>query len=111
VESIVRLIDRPPESDPKWSGEAPDPGTSNVPWRVYNIGNNKPAELLEVVRLLERALGKEARCELLPMQPGDVPATYADVDDLMRDFGFRPSTSIAEGIAQFIAWYREYHGV
>ena len=111
VESIVRLIDRAPAPDPRWIGEDPDPGSSNAPWRVYNIGNNRPAELLDVVRLLERALGKQAKRELLPMQPGDVPATYADVDDLMREVGFRPSTPIAEGIARFVAWYREYHGV
>lgn len=111
VESIVRLIDRAPAADPSWTGDAPDPGSSSAPWRVYNIGNNKPAELLDVIRLLEQALGKEAKRELLPMQPGDVPATYADVDDLMRDVGFRPSTSIEEGVARFIAWYRDYHGV
>jgi UDP-glucuronate 4-epimerase len=110
VESIVRLIDRAPAPDPNWTGEAPDPGTSSAPWRVYNIGNNQPAELLDVVRLLEQAFGKKAKRELLPMQPGDVPATYADVDDLMRDVDFRPATPIAEGIARFVAWYREYHG-
>jgi UDP-glucuronate 4-epimerase len=111
VESIVRLIGRPPAGDPNWSGDAPDPGRSAAPWRVYNIGNNKPAELLDVVKQLEEALGKPARRELLPMQPGDVPETYADVDDLMRDVGFRPSTPIAEGIRRFVAWYREYHRV
>lgn len=111
VESVVRLIDRPAAPAPKWSGGSPDPGTSNAPWRVYNIGNNKPAELLEVVRVLERALGREAKRELLTMQPGDVPATFADVDDLMCDVGFRPSTPIAEGVGRFVAWYREYHGV
>ena len=84
-------------------------GSSSAPWRVYNIGNNKPVELLEVVRLLEEAIGKKAKRELLPMQPGDVPATYADIDDLMRDVDFRPATPIAEGIARFIGWYRTYH--
>ena len=111
VESVVRLIDCAPQPDPSWNGEAPDPGSSNAPWRVYNIGNNKPAELLDVVRLLEKSLGKKAKRELLPMQPGDVAATYADVDDLMRDVGFRPSTPIAEGIERFVTWYREYHRV
>ncbi len=82
---------------------------SSAPWRIYNIGNNNPVELLDVVSLLEKALGKKAIRELLPMQPGDVPATYADVDDLMRDVGFKPSTPIAEGVARFIAWYKEYH--
>jgi len=109
VESIVRLVGRVPQADPNWSGEAPDPGSSAAPWRVYNIGNNKPVELLEVVRLLEEAVGKKAECELLPMQPGDVPATFADVDDLMREVDFKPATPIAEGINRFIKWYRAYH--
>jgi UDP-glucuronate 4-epimerase len=108
VEAIVRLIDRTPTPDPAWNSALPDPGSSNAPWRVYNIGNNKPVELLEVVRLLEEAIGKSAKCELLPMQPGDVPATYADVDDLMRDVRFRPATPIRDGIARFVAWYRDY---
>lgn len=109
VQAVVRLIDRPAQSDPKWSGDVPDPASSSAPWRVYNIGNNNPVELLDVVALLEQALGKKAIRELVPMQPGDVPATYADVDDLMRDVGFKPSTPIAEGVARFIAWYKEYH--
>jgi UDP-glucuronate 4-epimerase len=109
VESIVRLVDRAPGPDPKFSDDAPDPGTSNAPWRVYNIGNNNPVELLEVVRLLEEALGVKAKRELLLMQPGDVPATYADVDDLMREVEFKPSTPIGEGIQRFVAWFRDYH--
>jgi UDP-glucuronate 4-epimerase len=108
AEAVVRLIERVPLPQPKWNSQAPDPGSSNAPWRVYNIGNNKPVELLELVRLLEQTIGKQAIRELLPMQPGDVPATYADVDDLMRDVGFRPLTPIAEGIARFITWYRDY---
>jgi UDP-glucuronate 4-epimerase len=108
VESVVRLVERAPAGNPKWSSETPDPGSSAAPWRVYNIGNNNPVELLEVVRLLEEAIGKKAKRELLPMQPGDVPATYADVDDLMRDVDFKPATPIAEGIARFIDWYRSY---
>jgi UDP-glucuronate 4-epimerase len=109
VESIVRLVDRAPASDPNWSGEAPDPGSSNAPWRVYNIGNNNPAELLEVVLLMEEALGVKAKRDLMPMQAGDVPATYADVDDLMREVDFKPATPIDEGIRRFVAWFREYH--
>ena len=92
VESVVRLVDRPATVDRQFSSASPDPGSSSAPWRVYNIGNNKPVELLEVVRLLEEAIGKKAKRELLPMQPGDVPATYADIDDLMRDVDFRPAT-------------------
>jgi UDP-glucuronate 4-epimerase len=109
VESIVRLVDRAPQGNPKWSGDAPDPGSSAAPWRVYNIGNNNPVELLEVVRLLEDAIGMKAKRELLPMQPGDVPATFADVDDLTREVDFKPATPIAEGITRFVEWYRSYH--
>lgn len=108
VESVVRLIDRPAAGNPAWSAQAPDPGSSSAPWRVYNIGNNQPVELMKVVSIIERELGATAKKEMLPMQPGDVPATYADVDDLMRDVGFKPSTSIEDGIRRFIAWYREY---
>jgi len=109
VESIVRLVDRAPAPDPNYSCDGPDPGSSNAPWRVYNIGNNNPVELLEVVRLLEEALGATAKRDLLPMQPGDVPATYADVDDLMREVDFKPATPIGEGIKRFVAWFRDYH--
>jgi UDP-glucuronate 4-epimerase len=110
VEAVVRLVDRPAAGNAKYSTASPDPGSSSAPWRVYNIGNNKPVELLEVVGILEEAIGKKAKRELLPMQPGDVQATYADVDDLMRDVGFRPATPIEQGIARFIAWYREWSG-
>ena len=109
VESVVRLVDRVPAPNPAWSGDAPDAGSSNAPWRVYNIGNNNPVELLDIVRLLEEAIGKKAKRELLPMQPGDVPATYADVDDLMHDVGFKPSTPVSDGVARFVEWYRAYH--
>ena len=111
VESVARLVDRRPAGNPDFSTASPDPGSSSAPWRVYNIGNNKPVELLEVVRLLEETLGKKAKRELMPMQPVDVPATYADVDDLMRDVDFRPATPIAEGIRRFTEWYRAYHRV
>jgi len=109
VQAVTRLLDRPAQGDPAWSSDAPDPSRSSAPWRVYNIGNNSPVEILEVVRILEQTIGKKAIRELLPMQPGDVPATFADVDDLMRDVGFKPSTPIADGIARFIAWYKQYH--
>jgi UDP-glucuronate 4-epimerase len=108
VEAVVRLVDRPPAGDPNWSGEKPDPGSSAAPWRVYNIGNNNPVELLDVVALLEKETGMKAKRELVPMQPGDVPATYADVDDLMREVGFKPSTPIGEGVAKFVRWYVDY---
>jgi UDP-glucuronate 4-epimerase len=110
VEAVVRLIDKPPAGDPAWSGDAPDPATSRAPWRVYNIGNNRPVEVTEVVRLIEQAVGKTAIRELVPMQPGDVPETCADVDDLAAAVGFAPKTPIGEGIARFVAWYRDYTG-
>ena len=110
VEAVVRLVDRRRNWKPEIFDGIAGPGSSSAPWRVYNIGNNKPVELLEVVRILEEAIGKKAKRELLPMQPGDVPATYADVDDLMRDVGFQPATPIEQGIARFIAWYREWAG-
>jgi UDP-glucuronate 4-epimerase len=108
TEALVRLIDHPPQGDPDWSGAAPDPGSSAAPWRIYNIGNNRPEELMRVVEILEQELGRKADRQLLPMQPGDVPATYADIDDLARDVGFRPATSIEDGIRRFVAWYRGY---
>jgi UDP-glucuronate 4-epimerase len=110
VQAVVRLVDRPAQGDPDWSGDSPNPARSSAPWRIYNIGNNNPVELLDVVALLEQALGKKAIRELVPMQPGDVPATFADVDDLMREVGFKPSTPVAEGIARFVAWYKGHQG-
>jgi UDP-glucuronate 4-epimerase len=109
VEAIMRLVDRAPPKNPNWNSQTPDPGSSAAPWRIYNIGNNNPVQVLEVVRILENSIGKMANRELVPMQPGDVPATYADVDDLMRDVNFRPSTPIADGIVKFIDWFRAYH--
>jgi UDP-glucuronate 4-epimerase len=110
TESVVRLVSRPATANPQWSGDAPDPATSRAPWRVYNIGNSQPVEVTEVVGLLERELGKSAIRELVPMQPGDVPATYADVSDLEREVGFRPKTPIEVGIHRFVGWFRSYRG-
>jgi UDP-glucuronate 4-epimerase len=110
VESVVRLVDRKPVPDSAWSGENPNPATSSAPYRIYNIGNNSPTEVSRVVALLEEELGRQAVKEMAPIQPGDVPATYADVDDLMRDIGFRPSTPIEEGVHRFAKWFREYNG-
>jgi UDP-glucuronate 4-epimerase len=111
VEGVVRVADRVPQPDPQWSALEPDPATSSAPYRIYNIGNHRPVELMHVIATIETCLGVTAQKNLLPMQPGDVPETYADVADLARDVGFRPDTPIEEGIARFIAWYREYHGV
>ena len=108
-QAVVRLMDRPPQGDPNWSGDKPDPATSTAPWKIYNIGNNNPEQLMHVVSLLEQEFGRTATKEMLPMQPGDVPATYADVEDLARDIGFRPSTTIEDGIKRFAKWYRDYH--
>lgn len=111
VEGVIRTADRPASGNLDWSGSDPDPGTSRSPWRIYNIGNNQPVELLYLIEALERALGKKAIRKFEPMQPGDVPETYADVDDLTRDVGFRPATSIETGVARFVEWYREYYRV
>jgi len=108
VEGVVRTLDHTAQANPDWSGADPDPGTSNAPYRLYNIGNNNPVELLHLIETLEKALGKTAEKNLLPIQPGDVPATYADVDDLTRDVGFKPSTSIEDGVGRFVEWYKGY---
>lgn len=111
VEGVVRVLYRVPEPDPSWDAETGSPASSKAPYRVYNIGNNKPVDLMYFIETLEKCLGKEAKKNLLPMQPGDVPATYADVDALVRDVGFRPDTPIEVGIARFVDWYRGYYGV
>jgi UDP-glucuronate 4-epimerase len=109
VEGVVRTLDRIPEPNPDWNGSKPDPGTSSAPYRIYNIGNHQPVELMHFIRVLEKCLGREAKKNFLPMQAGDVPATYADVDDLMQNVGFCPSTPVKEGIARFVAWYKDYY--
>jgi UDP-glucuronate 4-epimerase len=111
VEGVMRVTDNVPQPNPDWTGDAPDPGTSKAPYKIYNIGNNQPVELMHLIETLEKALGKTAQKNMLDMQPGDVPATYADVDDLIRDVGFKPATPIEEGVQKFVEWYREYHGV
>jgi UDP-glucuronate 4-epimerase len=111
VAAMERLIERPPAGDPSWSGDAPDPSSSSSPWRLYNIGNNRAVEVTKVVELIEQALGRKAVKELVDMQPGDVPETCADVDDLMRDVGFKPATPIEDGIPRFVSWYREFYGL
>ena len=111
VEGVFRVAGQIPRADPNWLGNCPDPATSFAPYRIYNIGNNNPVELLEFIRILERQLGRKAEMNMLPIQPGDVPATYADIDDLMRDVGFKPATPIEDGIKHFLKWYREYYKV
>ena len=111
VEGVIKASDRVAAPNPAWRGENPDPGTSRAPFRVYNIGNNSPVELMHVISLIEKELGREAKKNFLPMQPGDVPATCADISDLTQDVGFRPKTSVEVGIRRFVAWYRDYYGV
>jgi UDP-glucuronate 4-epimerase len=111
VEGVIRVLDRPAAPNPQWSGDNPDPGTSMAPWRVYNIGNNSPVELLDYIGAVEDALGVKANKELLPLQPGDVPDTYANVDDLVREFNYRPSMDINQGVRNFVDWYKEYNNL
>ncbi len=110
VEGVVRTADHTAEANADWNGDTPDPGTSSAPYRIYNIGNNNPVELMHMISVLEDRLGRKAQKRMLPLQAGDVPATWADVDDLTRDVGFRPSTSIEDGIDRFVSWYTSYYG-
>jgi UDP-glucuronate 4-epimerase len=111
AEAVVRLIDRPPAGEANWDGNNPDPASSKAPWKVHNIGNNNPEDLTHIVALLEKEFGKKAKKEMLPIQLGDIEATYADIAALERDIGFRPATSLEDGIARFAKWYREYHKI
>jgi UDP-glucuronate 4-epimerase len=111
VEGVIRTIDKVAQPDPGWSGASPDPGTSAAPYRLYNIGANNPVHLMEFIGALETCLGKEAVKNMLPLQPGDVPDTYADVNDLVQDLDYRPSTPIQQGIANFVSWYKEFYKV
>ncbi len=111
VEGIVRVIDNPPKGNPEWDGKNPDPGSAKSPYKIYNIGNNAPVRLMDFIESIEKVLGKTAKKNMMPMQAGDVPATYANVDDLVRDLDYKPATSIEEGIAKFIAWYRDFFKV
>ena len=110
IEGVVRVLGRLPQANPHWSGAAPDPGTSSAPYKIYNIGNNNPVELIKFIEVIETALGKRAQKEFLDMQPGDVVATYADVDDLMQDVGFKPATPIEVGVERFVKWFKDFYG-
>jgi UDP-glucuronate 4-epimerase len=111
VEGVVRTLDKIPEPDPRWNGNAPDPASSSAPYRLFNIGNNQPVSLLHFIECIENALGKTAGKNMLPLQPGDVHKTFAEIDDLTNAVGFRPTTSIEQGIQKFVAWYRDYYNV
>jgi len=111
AEGVIRVLDTPARPDVMWDSEHPAPNSSSAPYRVYNIGNHQPVELLRVIQLLEDRLGKKAKRVMMPLQSGDVPATYADVDSLVEDIGFKPTTSIEEGIGRFVGWYREFYRI
>ena len=111
VEGVTRVLDEPAKPNPNWNGNKPDPGSSSAPWRLYNIGNNSPVELLDYINAIEDALNLKANKELLPLQPGDVPDTYADVDDLVRDLNYKPSMNINQGVKNFVDWYKEYNNL
>ena len=109
VEGVIRVLDRPATSNPDWDGANPDSGTSKAPWRVYNIGNNSPVELMDYIGALEESLGIEADKEMLPLQDGDVPDTYANVDDLVKEFGYKPDMPVKTGVANFVKWYKDFY--
>jgi UDP-glucuronate 4-epimerase len=109
IEGITRVLDQPARSNPNWDSRKPDPATSAAPWRVYNIGNNRPINLLEFINLLERALGEKAKKEFLPIQPGDVPSTWANVDELVKEFKYEPTTNAEVGIIEFVKWFNNYY--
>jgi UDP-glucuronate 4-epimerase len=111
VEGVVRVLDQPAAPNPDWNGDVPDSASSRAPYRLYNIGNNDPVELMHYIETLEACLGMKAQKELLPLQPGDVPDTYANVEDLVADFGYKPTTSVEQGVAEFVDWYRAYYHV
>jgi UDP-glucuronate 4-epimerase len=111
VEGVIRVLDRPATSNPDWDGSDPDSGTSKAPWRVYNIGNNSPVELMDYIGALEESLGIEADKEMLPLQDGDVPDTYANVDDLVKEFGYKPDMSVKQGVTNFVKWYKDFYKV
>ncbi|MGZ8165303.1 MAG: NAD-dependent epimerase [Methylobacter sp.] len=111
VEGVIRVIDKPAQVNASWASENPDPGTSKAPYRIYNIGNNKPVNLLEFIETLEKCLGKEAIKNFLPLQAGDVPDTYADVSDLVNDLGYKPATLLENGIKNFVEWYKGFYGI
>ena len=111
VEGVTRIIDNPAQPNPEWSGKQPDPSTSSSPYKIYNIGNNDPVKLMDFIEAIENALGKKIQKNMMPMQAGDVPETYANVDDLVRDLDYKPSTSVQKGIDNFVAWYREFFKV
>ena len=108
VEGVIRVFDKTALPDKSWNGNKPNPGTSNAPWRLYNIGRSRPVELMDYITALEKALGRKAKMKMLPLQPGDVPDTYADVENLIKNFEYKPKTSVEEGVSNFVNWYLRY---
>ena len=111
VEGLIKTLDNPADSNADWNSNQPDPATSKAPWRIYNIGNNNPIQLMDYIDALEKALGKKAKINFLPLQPGDVPDTYANVDNLKKKFNYKPSTSVIKGISNFVKWYKDYYQI
>ena len=111
VEGVIRVLDRVPTANPAWDGNAPDPASSNAPYRLYNLGNEQPVELLRYIQVLEQCLGRTAQREMLPLQAGDVPDTEADMAELLAEVGYRPDVSVETGVGRFVEWYRNYYGV
>ena len=111
VEGLIKTLDNPADSNADWNSNQPDPATSKAPWRIYNIGNNNPIQLMDYIDALEKALGKKAKINFLPLQPGDVPDTYANVDNLKRKFSYKPSTSVVKGVSNFVKWYKDYYQI
>ena len=111
IEGVIRILDNPAAPNPKWDGTSPDPSSSSAPWCIYNMGNSNPVELIDFIAAIEKALGKKADIELMPLQPGDMLNTYSEVDDIVKLFDYKPSTSVEEGVAKFAAWYRNYFKV
>jgi UDP-glucuronate 4-epimerase len=109
VEGVIRVLDRPAAANAQWSGADPDPATSRAPYQIYNIGSNSPTQLMRYIELIEENVGRKAELNLLPLQPGDVPDTHADVEDLMRDVGYRPATPVETGVRRFVEWYKSYY--
>ncbi|MHC5098034.1 MAG: NAD-dependent epimerase [Planctomycetota bacterium] len=111
VEGVIRVVDHPPVGNSDWSGKRPDPSCSRAPYKIYNIGNSNPVELMDFIEAIEQVLGKQAKKNMMPLQPGDVPATWADVSDLVEDLDYQPATTVQEGVERFIAWYKEYYNI
>jgi UDP-glucuronate 4-epimerase len=111
VTGVVKVLDHPPRGNSEWSGKVPDPSTSPAPYKIYNIGNNSPVNLMDFIKAIESALGKEAKKNFMPMQAGDVPATWADVDDLVKDLGYAPSVEVVDGVGRFVKWYIDFFKV